>query len=131
MPNRNPNTKSMIESKKAESQLKKQLVLSVLKQLEILNDPISNPISKAEICRRASVSKPFLYSYPGELLTPINNAIFHQNQKLRVILQKEAFTETSKDKLVESLKRKIQILQNDNKRLRNDNAILLGKLARL
>jgi len=33
MPNRNPNTKSMIESPKAESQFKKQLVLSVLKTI--------------------------------------------------------------------------------------------------
>lgn len=42
MSNTNPNTKNMVESKK-------QLVLSVLKQLEMLNDPINNPISKAEI----------------------------------------------------------------------------------
>lgn len=104
-------------------------MLSVLKQLEKLNDPINNPISKAEICRRANVSKPFLYSYPVELLAPINDAIFRQNQKLRIILQKEVFTETSKDKLIESLRRKTQALQEDNKKLKNVNAILLGKLA--
>lgn len=129
MSNINPITKNMVESKKRESESKRNLVLSVLKQLETLNDPINNPISKAEICRRANVSKTFLYSYPTELLTPINDAIVRQNQKLRVVLQKETFTATSKDKLIESLKRKIQALQEDNKKLKNDNAILLGKLA--
>lgn len=130
MSNSKPNTKNMIDSKKKESESKKQLVLTVLRQLELLDDPINNPISKAEICRKANVSKTFLYSYPSELLEPINLAILHQNQKLRVTLQKQPFSETSKDRLIESLKRKIQTLQEDNKKLKNDNAILLGKLAR-
>ena len=50
------------------SEVKKQAVLSVLKELELLDDPLNNPISKAEICRRAGVSKTFLYTYKYELL---------------------------------------------------------------
>ncbi|BAQ13419.1 putative Transposase [Clostridium botulinum] len=129
MGNKNPNTSEIIRLKKQESDLKKQAVLSVLKELELLDDPLNNPISKAEICRRAGVSKTFLYTYKDELVEPINKAINQQNKKMRVISQKQTFTETSKDRVIESLKRRIQSLEQENKKLKNDNAILLGKLA--
>lgn len=129
MANKNPNTSEIIRLKRQESNFKKQAVLSVLKELELLDDLLNNPISKAEICRRAGVSKTFLYTYKDELLDPINKAINKQNQKMRVISQKQTFTETSKDRVIESLKRKIQSLEQENKKLKNDNAILLGKLA--
>ncbi|KXA09928.1 DUF6262 family protein [Clostridium perfringens] len=129
MGNKNPNTTEIIRLKKQESDLKKQAVLSVLKELELLDDALRNPISKAEICRRAGVSKTFLYTYKDELLDPINKAINKQNKKMKVISQKQTFTETSKDRVIESLKRRIQSLEDENKKLKNDNAILLGKLA--
>lgn len=129
MANKNPNTSEIVRLKKQESEIKKQTVLSVLKELELLDDPLNNSISKAEICRRAGVSKTFLYTYKDELLEPINKAINKQNQKMRVIAQKQTFTETSKDRVIESLKRRIQSLEQENKKLKNDNAILLGKLA--
>ena len=129
MGNKNPNTSEIIRLKKQESEVKKQAVLSVLKELELLDDPLNNPISKAEICRRAGVSKTFLYTYKDELIKPINAAINHQNKKMKVLSQKQTFTETSKDRVIESLKRRIQSLEDENKKLKNDNAILLGKLA--
>lgn len=129
MGNKNPNTEEIIRLKKQESEFKKQAVLSVLKELELLDDPLNNPISKAEICRRAGVSKTFLYTYKDELIEPINKAINKQNKKMRIISQKQTFTETSKDRVIESLKRRIQSLEEENKKLKNDNAILLGKLA--
>ena len=129
MANKNPNTSEIVRLKKQESELKRQSVLSVLKELTLLDDPINNPISKAEICRRAGVSKTFLYTYKEELIEPINKAINQQNKKMRVISQKQVFTETSKDRVIESLKRRIQSLEEENKKLKNDNAILLGKLA--
>lgn len=89
MANMRPNTAKMVESKKMESELKKQAVLAVLKELTLLDDPISNPISKAEICRKAGVSKTFLYSYKEELLKPIDEAIMKQNQRLKVITKTE------------------------------------------
>ena len=129
MANKNPNTSEIVRLKKQESEVKKQAVLSVLKELELLDDPLNNPISKAEICRRAGVSKTFLYTYKDEILEPINKAINKQNKKVKVISQKQTFTETSKDRVIESLKRKIQSLEEENKKLKNDNSILLGKLA--
>ena len=129
MANKNPNTSEIVRYKKQESESKKQEVLSVLRKLQLLNDPINHPISKAEICRQAGVSKTFLYSYPDELVAPINQAIKVQNKKMRVISQKQVFTETSKDRVIESLKRKIKSLEDENKKLKNDNSILLGKLA--
>ena len=129
MSNKNPNTEEIIRLKKQESEFKKQAVLSVLKELELLDDPLNNPISKAEICRRAGVSKTFLYTYKDELIEPINKAINKQNKKMRIISQKQTFTETSKDRVIDSLKRRIQSLEEENRKLKNDNAILLGKLA--
>ena len=129
MANKNPNTSEIVRLKKQDSEVKKQAVLSVLKELELLDDPLNNPISKAEICRRTGVSKTFLYTYKDELIEPINKAINKQNKKIKVISQKQTFTETSKDRVIESLKRKIQSLEEENKKLKNDNSILLGKLA--
>ncbi len=129
MANKNPNTSEIVRLKKQESEVKKQAVLSVLKELELLDDPLNNPISKAEICRRAGVSKTFLYTYKDELIEPINKAINKQNKKIKVISQKQTFTETSKERVIESLKRKIHFLEEENKKLKNDNSILLGKLA--
>ncbi|WP_419715695.1 DUF6262 family protein [Bacillus bombysepticus] len=75
------------------------------------------------------MSKTFLYSYREELIKPIDEAIKKQNQKLKVITKKQTFSEGSKDKLIESLKRRIAELDKENKKLKSDNAILLGKLA--
>lgn len=129
MANMNPNTSRMVETKKMESDLKKKAVLGVLKELTLLDDPINNPISKAEVCRKAGVSKTFLYSYREELIKPIDEAIKKQNQKLKVITKKQMFSESSKDKLIESLKRRVAELDEENKKLKKDNATLLGKLA--
>lgn len=129
MGNKNPNTSEIIRLKKQESEYKKQAVLSILKELELLDDPLNNSISKAEICRRACVSKTFLYTYKDELLEPINKTINKQNKKMKVISHKQTFTETSKGRVIESLKRRIQSLEEENKKLKNDNSILLGKLS--
>ncbi|MGJ3195898.1 DUF6262 family protein [Peribacillus frigoritolerans] len=129
MANMNPNTSKMVETKKVESDMKKQAVFGALRELTLLDDPVNNPISKAEICRKAGVSKTFLYSYREELVKPIDEAIKKQNQKLKVITKKQTFSESSKDKLIESLKRRIAELDEENKKLKSDNAILLGKLA--
>ncbi|WP_255259237.1 DUF6262 family protein, partial [Bacillus thuringiensis] len=108
----------MIETKKKESEIKKQAVLRVLRELAFLNDPINSPISKAEICRKAGVSKTFLYSYQEELLKPINEEIKRQNQKMKIIPQKQPFSENSNAKLIESLKRKKTKLEEKNKILK-------------
>ena len=48
---------------------------------------------------------------------------------MRVISQNQVFIETSKDRVIESLKRRIQSLEEENKKFKNNNAILLGELA--
>lgn len=101
-----------------------QLIIQSKKELTLLDDPINNPISKAEICRRAGVSETFLYTYKDELIEQINKVINKQSKKMRVISQKQTFTETSKDILIESLKRRIKSLEDENKKLKNDNSIL-------
>lgn len=106
MSNKNPNTSEIVKLKKEESELKKQAVLSALKYFELLDDPIGNPITKSQICRKAGVSKTFLYKYSDELIEPINLAINKQNKKRVSIDSKSKFSETSKYRLIESLKRR-------------------------
>lgn len=126
MANMNPNTDKLIQAKKAQSEQKRNRVLSVLNEM-IKNGEI---ISKAEICRRANVSKPFIYSDSNGLLDTINKAMNAQNEKAREIYKvQKGISETSKDKVIESLKRRNALLEDENKRLRNENSILLGKLA--
>ena len=126
MANMNPNTDKLIQAKKAQSEEKRSRVISVLNEM-IQKDEV---ISKAEICRRAEVSKPFIYSDKNGLLEVIDNAIKAQNIKIREknITQK-GLSESSKDKIIESLKRRLVSLENENKKLKNENSILLGKLA--
>ncbi|WP_232302912.1 hypothetical protein [Bacillus cereus] len=69
--------------------------------------------------------------YRDELIKLIDEAIKRQNQKLKVITKKQTFSESSKDKLIESLKRRLATLEEDNQKLKKDNAILLGKLSKL
>ena len=129
MANKTPNTSEIVRYKKQESDSKKQKVLSVLRKLQLLDDPINYPISKAEICRQAGGSKTFSYSYPDELVAPINAAIKEKNKRISVMPPKQGFSESSKDKVIESLKRRVQSLETENKQLKHDNAILLGRLA--
>ena len=131
MANKNPNTSEIVRYKKQESESKKQEVLSVLRKLQLLNDPINHPISKAEICRQAGVSKTFLYSYPDELVKPINEVIKDQNKRLTTMPPKKSFSESSKDKVIESLQRRIQSFEEENKRLKQENSILIGRLSKL
>lgn len=129
MANINPNTSEIVRLKKLESDSKKHSVLKALEELILLDDPINNPITKSSVCCRAGVSKTFLYSYKKELIEPINIAIKNQNNKMKIISQKPAFTEISKDKVIDSLKRRMKNIEEENRRLKHDNAILLGKLA--
>lgn len=97
--NSNPNTFGIIKFKKQQSEDKKNAVLGVLNKLSLLNDPINSPITKSEICRIAGVSRTFLFSYPEELIKPINDAIKQQTQKMRTALKTPSISESSKDKI--------------------------------
>ena len=123
MPNKNPNTIKMVEYKRRESITKRKKVLSTLEEMELKGILVS----KAEICRRSGVSKTFLYAYTEELLKPIDDAISRQTNKTKA--EKPKYTDKSKDKVIDALKRKIEGLESKNKKLKEENEVLLGKLA--
>lgn len=128
MANKSPNTMAIVEHKKKESESKKKKVLDVLEELKILNDPIENPISKSLICKKAGVSKTFLYTHQNELIEPINDAIKMQKQKLRTLPARTPFKDSSKDVLIKALTKRIENLEKENKDLKHKNSLLLGKL---
>ena len=43
--------------------------------------------------------------------------------------EKPKYTDKSKDKVIDALKRKIEVLESKNKKLKEENEVLLGKLA--
>lgn len=124
MGNKNPNTSGIVEFKKEQSIIKREAVLTALEEMKKRDENIT----KAEVCRLAGVSKTFLYAYP-ELVEKINQAIDKNNQKTRMNLKNETFSNNSKDLLIDSLKRKIKTLEEENKKIKNENSILLGKLS--
>lgn len=126
MANLNPNTEAMVSYKKQESEIKKKAVLTVLKNL-ILE---GRQISKVEICRMAGVSKTFLYANREELLNPIEEAAREQSQKSCIIYKNKGMSDSSRGKVIESLKRRINVLEEENKRLKKENSILLGKVSK-
>lgn len=122
MSNNSPNVSGMVQFQKNKSQEKKDLVISTLKEMIA----IGTSISKTEVCKRSGVSRTFLYSNP-DLLELINNA--SQNTPVASKPQKARTTDKSKDLIIESLKRRNALLEKENKELRRDKELLLGKLA--
>lgn len=122
MSNNSPNVSGMVQFQKNKSQEKKDLVISTLKEMIA----IGTSISKSEVCKRSGVSRTFLYSNP-DLLELINNA--SQNAPVASKPQKARTTDKSKDLIIESLKRRNALLEKENKELRRDKELLLGKLA--
>lgn len=62
------------------TELKKQAVLSILTEIEKLNNSSDKPISKSEICRRARVSRSFLRNH-NDLMDSIDKVIAHKKDK--------------------------------------------------
>lgn len=122
MSNNSPNVSGMVQFQKNKSQEKKDQVVSILKEMVA----IGACISKSEVCKRSGVSRTFLYSNP-DLLELINNA--SQNAPAAPKPQKMRTTDKSKDLIIESLKRRNALLEKENKELRRDKELLLGKLA--
>lgn len=122
MSNTSPNVSGMVQFQKNKSQEKKDQVISTLKEMLATG----TSISKSEVCKRSGVSRTFLYSNP-DLLELINNA--SQNAPVASKPQKARTTDKSKDLIIESLKRRNALLEKENKELRRDKELLLGKLA--
>jgi hypothetical protein len=126
MANLNPNTEGIVNYKKQESERKKKAVLMVLKNL--ISE--GKQINKVEICREAGVSKTFIYANREELLNPIEEAVKEQCQRSNIIYKNKGMSDSSIEKVIESLKRRINILEEENKRLKRENAVLLGKMVK-
>ena len=122
MGNNSPNTSGIIQFQKKQSKEKKESVISTINELIA----IRAPISKAEICKRSGVSRTFLYANP-DLLDLINNAAQSAPRPPRTA--KKTTTDKSKHLINESLKRRNALLEKENKELRREKELLLGKLA--
>lgn len=126
MANMKPNTQGIVNYKRQESERKKEAVLEALKELVAEGDQVT----KAEICRRAGVSKTFLYGCGEEVLGKIEQGMRDQGNKGRAAGENMRFGDGSKDRVIQSLKRRIERLEEENLKLKRDNAILVGKLVK-
>lgn len=68
-------------NRKRRAEIKKETLLSILSEMEQLNDFSDRLVSKSEICRRAGVCRSFLRNH-NELMDPVNNVISRNLDKL-------------------------------------------------
>lgn len=122
MGNSSPDTSGIVQFQKNKSKEKKDSVISALNEMIA----VGSTISKAEVCKRSGVSRTFLYSNP-DLLELINAAVLGAPRAPRE--PKKTTTDKSKDLIIESLKRRNALLEKENKELRHEKELLLGKLA--
>jgi hypothetical protein len=112
MANKNPNTEPLLRSIEDKKQKAKQKVESTIKEMIKQKEKINfNSVSA-----KSGVSKPFLYKY-SDIRSRIET-LRKQEEKLDTPNQvKRNMTEQSKDVIIESLRKKIKHLEDENKKL--------------
>lgn len=128
MANKNPKFENMVAFRQKLTQSKVESVIRAIQ--EISNLGTNGIISKSKVCEIAGVSKPFTYNHP-ELLKRINEEITKNSLKC---LQKGKFVKMSSDSqktLIETLKRRIEALQEENASFKKEREILYGKLSQI
>jgi len=113
MANNYPNTEPLLRSIKDRTQKAKQKVESTIREMIKQKEKINfNSVSA-----KSGVSKPFLYKY-SEIRSRIET-LRRQEEKLDSPNQvKRNMTEHSKDVIIESLRKKVKHLEEENKKLK-------------
>jgi hypothetical protein len=113
MANKNPNTEPLLRSIEDRTQNAKQKAESTIKEMIKQKEKINfNSVSA-----KSGISKPFLYKY-SEIRSRIET-LRKQEAKLDSPNQvKRNMTEHSKDVIIESLRKKVKHLEEENKKLK-------------
>lgn len=113
MANQNPNTEPLLRSIEEKKQKAKQKVESTIREMIKQKEKINfNSVSV-----KSGVSKPFLYKYT-EIRSRIET-LRKQQEKLDSPTQvKRNMTDSSKDVVIESLRKKVKHLEEENKKLK-------------
>lgn len=113
MANKNPNTEPLLRSIEARKQKAKQKVEIAIKEMIKQKEKINfNSVSV-----KSGVSKPFLYKY-SEIRSRIET-LRKQEEKLGSSNPvKRNMTDQSKDVMIESLRKKVKLLEEENKKLK-------------
>ncbi|MFA9399364.1 MAG: DUF6262 family protein [Clostridiaceae bacterium] len=123
MPNSNPNTSKMIEHAKLKTEkcyTKFNAAISTMTKENV-------PINFNTVSSYAGISKRFLYTHEE-----IRNTIMQlRNQQYipNTYKSKQKMTDSSKDVIINSQKLKIESLQQESLKLKEELKILYGKLA--
>lgn len=113
MANQNPNTEPLLRSIEEKKQKTKQKVESTIREMIKQKEKINfNSVSV-----KSGVSKPFLYKY-SDIRSRIET-LRKQEEKLESPSQvKRNMTDLSKDVVIESLRKKVKYLEEENKKLK-------------
>ncbi|KGR89374.1 MULTISPECIES: DUF6262 family protein [Ureibacillus] len=113
MANQNPKTEPLLRSIEEKKQKTKQKVESTIREMIKQKEKINfNSVSV-----KSGVSKPFLYKY-SEIRSRIET-LRKQEEKLDTPNQvKRNMTDSSKDVVIESLRKKVKHLEEENKKLK-------------
>ena len=113
MANKNPNTEPLLRSIEDKTQMTKQKVENTIN--EMIKQQIK--INFNSVSASSGVSKPFLYKY-SDIRTRIET-LRKQEENLETPKQvKRNMTEHSKDVIIESLRKRNKLLEEENKRLK-------------
>ena len=113
MANQNPNTEPLLRSIEEKKQKTKQKVESTIREMIKQKEKINfNSVSV-----KSGVSKPFLYKY-SDIRSRIET-LRKQEEKLESPSQvNRNMTDSSKDVVIESLRKKVKYLEEENKKLK-------------
>lgn len=113
MANKNPNTEPLLRSIEARKQKAKQKVEIAIKEMIKQKEKINFN----SVAVKSGVSKPFLYKY-SEIRSRIET-LRKQEEKLGSSNPvKRNMTDQSKDVMIESLRKKVKLLEEENKKLK-------------
>lgn len=113
MANQNPITEPLLRSIEEKKQKAKQKVESTIREMIKQKEKINfNSVSV-----KSGVSKPFLYKY-SEIRSRIETLRKQQERLDSPNQVKRNMTDSSKDVLIESLRKKVKHLEEENKKLK-------------
>lgn len=125
--NPRPNTNGLERFKKEQNQIKRDSVIKVLEYIRASENDSHIFVTKSEILRRANISKTFLRINP-DIDEAIVKFLSTYNKNFVSKTQKD-FSDSSKDILISSYKKRNMILEGENKKLKEEIKVLYGKLA--
>jgi hypothetical protein len=123
------NTEAIVRLAAEKSHNARRRVLAALQELQLSG----GPITFAAVCQAAHVSKTFLYDpRQADLAAEIRrlrDLPLSHGKEPHVVAPRAGKSESAKDAQIARLQERVRVLERELQRLREENALLYGRLA--